>query len=57
MNPTSNQPRIPDGRDNPTDTAGTSLGELAVEKLINEIQRYLEVVEVFRAEGCEPRWA
>ena len=28
-----------------------------VEALIAEIGRYLAVVAVFRAEGCEPRWA
>ena len=26
------------------------------EKLIEEIARYLETVEVFRAERCEPTW-
>jgi len=26
------------------------------EALIDEIQRYLAAVEVFRAEGCDPRW-
>ena len=25
--------------------------------LILEIERYLSVVEIFRGEGCEPRWA
>jgi hypothetical protein len=25
--------------------------------LITEIERYLSVVECFRGEGCEPRWA
>jgi len=25
--------------------------------LIAEIRRYLEAVDVFRREGCEPRWA
>ena len=25
--------------------------------LITEIERYLSVVEIFRGEGCEPRWA
>jgi hypothetical protein len=34
-----------------------ALGELALEALISEIRRYLAVVEVFRGEGCEPRWA
>lgn len=24
--------------------------------LVSEIQRYLATVDVFRAEGCEPRW-
>ena len=27
------------------------------EKLIAEIRCYLETVEVFRREGCEPRWS
>ena len=24
--------------------------------LISEIERYLEAVDVFRSEGCEPQW-
>jgi hypothetical protein len=28
-----------------------------LEALLKEIRRYLDVVDVFRAEGCEPRWA
>ena len=32
------------------------LGERALESLLEEIRRYLEVVELFRAEGREPRW-
>jgi hypothetical protein len=27
-----------------------------IEKLIAEIARYLETVETFRAERCEPNW-
>jgi hypothetical protein len=27
-----------------------------IEKLIAEIARYLETVEIFRAERCEPTW-
>ncbi len=27
------------------------------EDLIGEIERYLTAVALFRAEGCEPRWA
>jgi hypothetical protein len=28
-----------------------------IEPLLEEIERYLSAVELFRAEGCEPRWA
>jgi hypothetical protein len=31
--------------------------EIDVEALVSEIERYLEVVEVFRHEGYEPRWS
>jgi hypothetical protein len=34
----------------------STLGERTFETLIAEIRRYLAVVEVFRGEGCEPRW-
>ena len=34
-----------------------ALGEPVLETLISEIRRYLVVVEVFRGEGYEPRWA
>jgi hypothetical protein len=27
-----------------------------VAQLLREVERYLRVVDVFRAEGCEPRW-
>lgn len=27
-----------------------------IEKLMEEIVRYLETVEIFRAERCEPTW-
>ena len=30
--------------------------ERLLEALLEEIRRYLEVVELFRAEGREPRW-
>jgi hypothetical protein len=33
------------------------VGTKAVRKLFVEIRRYLEAVDVFRAEGCEPRWS
>ena len=32
------------------------LSERVLEALQEEIRRYLEVVELFRAEGREPRW-
>jgi hypothetical protein len=28
----------------------------AVAELLRDVERYLAAVEVFRAEGCEPRW-
>jgi hypothetical protein len=28
-----------------------------IEALVREIQEYLEVVELFRSEGCEPSWS
>jgi len=37
-------------------TYGFVLGA-SIEELIPEIQRYLDAVETFRAEGCEPSWA
>ena len=37
-------------------TEGFVLGE-SIEGLVSEIRRYLDAVETFRAEGCEPRWA
>jgi hypothetical protein len=43
---------------NPIDTQKLPrLTERVLESLLEEIRRYLEVVEVFRAEGREPRWA
>jgi hypothetical protein len=30
--------------------------EIDVEALVAEIERYLDVVDVFRREGYEPRW-
>jgi hypothetical protein len=32
------------------------LSDRALEALLMEIRRYLEVVELFRAESREPRW-
>ena len=47
-----------DRADHTTDSAlSAAVGELALEALISEIRRYLAVVDVFRVEGCEPRWA
>jgi hypothetical protein len=33
------------------------LSERVLDALLEEIRRYLEVVELFRAEGREPRWS
>jgi hypothetical protein len=33
------------------------VSERLLEALLEEIRRYLEVVELLRAEGREPRWA
>jgi len=30
--------------------------DAASHPLISEIERYLEAVDVFRSEGCEPQW-
>jgi hypothetical protein len=30
---------------------------IEIEALVAEIQSYLEVVEAFRREGCEPQWS
>lgn len=48
-----------DGDGDTSDNArrAVSAGELPLEMLIAEIGRYVAVVEVFRSEGCEPRWA
>jgi hypothetical protein len=35
----------------------TALPEDVVEALMRQIERYLEVVEFFRAQGCEPAWS
>jgi hypothetical protein len=32
------------------------IAERQIEALVDEIQRYLEVVDAFRTEGREPRW-
>ena len=41
----------------PIDTQKLSRqNERLLEALLEEIRRYLEVVELFRAEGREPRW-
>ena len=31
-------------------------GKPAVDRLLDEIRRYLAAVDAFRREGCEPRW-
>ena len=28
----------------------------AIDELLDEIYRYLDALDVFRREGCEPRW-
>ena len=28
----------------------------AIDELLDEINRYLDALDVFRREGCEPRW-
>ena len=28
-----------------------------LDELISEVERYLDAVDVFRSEGCEPRWS
>ena len=28
----------------------------AIDGLLDEIRRYLDALDVFRREGCEPRW-
>lgn len=34
----------------------SAVNGIDIEKLLDEISRYLQAVEVFRAERCEPRW-
>ena len=29
---------------------------VAIDGLLDEIRRYLDVLDVFRREGCEPHW-
>jgi hypothetical protein len=38
------------------DSFDTPVTEALLEELLDEIGRYLDVVETFRREGCEPRW-
>ena len=35
---------------------GYDISQPAVERLVEEIRRYLDAVETFRREGYEPRW-
>ena len=43
---------------NPVDTQQLPRpSERVLATLLEEIRRYLDVVDVFRAEGREPRWA
>jgi hypothetical protein len=37
-------------------TALPDISASSTEPLLEEIERYLAAVELFRAEGCEPRW-
>lgn len=30
--------------------------DVRIEELLDEIRRYLDAVDAFRAEGCEPTW-
>ena len=30
---------------------------LQLDALVSEVERYLAAVELFRSEGCEPRWS
>jgi hypothetical protein len=31
-------------------------GTATIDELLDEIRCYLDALELFRAEGCEPRW-
>jgi hypothetical protein len=42
--------------DVPETALRAELGALGLDALISEIRRYLAVVDLFRGEGCEPRW-
>jgi hypothetical protein len=47
------------GRKEATVTSRPKIPRIArsdVAELLREVERYLAAVEVFRAEGCEPRW-
>ena len=56
MQPISDQNVSRASADPPSPTSG-DLIPAVLDLLVSEIRRYLEVVDVFRAEGCEPRWA
>lgn len=54
----SDRSTTPDPLLDPTESPVSSSGaELTRDTLIGEIQCYLEVVEFFRATGCDLRWA
>ncbi|HEV8602006.1 MAG TPA: hypothetical protein VGQ68_01280 [Gaiellaceae bacterium] len=36
---------------------GSALPSAEIQTLLREVERYLLAVELFRLEGCEPRWA
>lgn len=61
MKPATNLKPFRPSVDRMEDASGDAIpsvpGERALNALIDEIRRYLDVVELFRAEGCEPRWA
>ena len=60
MEPISSPDRVRSSVNRVNDTTENSissaLDERTLDALIAEIRRYLAVVEVFRAEGYEPRW-
>ena len=37
-------------------TEALTHNRIAVEELVREIRRYLDAVDLFRSEGCEPAW-
>jgi len=38
------------------DSSHAQQSTFAIDELLDEIRSYLEAVELFRHEGCEPRW-